>query len=740
MYNFFLHTLHIKYSLDKEIVTSSKFFSFLIMTENESISFKRKLDSQNTDQQDNGTTHQNSNLTYSHQSTKRQVIVPKVEPQIRYTPLKTGLCYDVRMRYHAKIFTSYFEYIDPHPEDPRRIYRLYKILAENGLINDPTLSGVDDLGDLMLKIPIREATDEEILEVHSKEHLDFIESTSRMSHDELLKATEQGDSVYFNNDSFASAKLPVGGAIEACKAVVEGRVKNSMAVVRPPGHHAEPESAGGFCLFSNVAVACKNILKHYPESVRRIMVLDWDIHHGNGTQKAFYNDDRVLYVSLHRFELGKYYPGTIHGQYDQTGEAQGEGFNCNITWPVSGVGDAEYMWAFEQIVMPMGREFKPDLVVISAGFDAADGDTIGQCHVSPSCYGHMTHMLKSLANGNLCVVLEGGYNLDAIARSALSVAKVLIGEPPEELPNPLKEPKPEVIEIIEKIIKLQSKYWKCFQRRHANSGYSFNQPIEDNYLSKRFPLQDSIRNQQFLLLSEKFDFVKFPLLSMKLNDNTVLCSPNVHQKNNIVVLVHDTPEIWANRSPISGNIDPSTSIIIDPCTDFINWAIDRNYGLIDINIPQSLFEQDNYSAVITSQEVLCFMWDNYLKYFEASTKLSFVGIGDASAGIVHLLGHRDTRSNTRSAVSFIGDKTLKPLVPLVDETLSDWYFKNSLVFSNRHHSCWRDGDNKKPRKKYGRVLRCQTDGLNNIVEERFDEATDFILDGFEEWSDTESSS
>ncbi|CAL9729994.1 histone deacetylase Hda1p [Monosporozyma unispora] len=697
-------------------------------------SFKRKLEADN-----------NENITKRSDSVtnflvKRQVIVPKVEPQIRYTPLKTGLCYDVRMRYHAKIFTSYFEYIDPHPEDPRRIYRLYKILAENGLINDPMLSGTDDLGDLMVKIPIREATNEEILEVHSQEHLDFIESTSRMSHDELLKATEQGDSVYFNNDSFASAKLPVGGAIEACKAVVEGRVKNSMAVVRPPGHHSEPESAGGFCLFSNVAVASKNILKHYPESVRRIMILDWDIHHGNGTQKAFYDDDKILYVSLHRFELGKYYPGTTNGQYDQTGEGKGEGFNCNITWPVGGVGDAEYMWAFEQIVMPMGREYKPDLVIISAGFDAADGDTIGQCHVSPSCYGHMTHMLKSLANGNLCVVLEGGYNLDAIARSALSVAKVLIGEPPEELPDPLKEPKPEAIEMIDKVIKLQSKYWKCFQRRHGNSGCNLNQPINNSLLSKNFPLQDAIRNQQYEQLSKEYGFVKFPLLKLKLDDNTVLCSPNIYNKNNIIILVHDTPEIWANRNPISGNIDPSTSVIIDSSLEFINWTMEKDYGLIDINIPQSLIEQDNYSAIITSQEVLCFMWDNYIKYFEPSTKISFVGIGDACAGVVHLLGHRDTRNNTKTAISFLGSKTLKPLVPLVDETLTDWYFKNSLVFSNKNHTCWGDSDHKKPRKKYGRVLRCETDGLNNIIEERFDEATDFILDGFEEWSDTESSS
>lgn len=619
-------------------------------------------------------------------------------PKIHYSPLKTGLCYDVRMRYHAKIFTSYFEYIDPHPEDPRRIYRIYKILAENGLINDPTLSGVDDLGDLMLKIPVRAATSEEILEVHTKEHLEFIESTEKMSREELLKETEKGDSVYFNNDSYASARLPCGGAIEACKAVVEGRVKNSLAVVRPPGHHAEPQAAGGFCLFSNVAVAAKNILKNYPESVRRIMILDWDIHHGNGTQKSFYQDDQVLYVSLHRFEMGKYYPGTIQGQYDQTGEGKGEGFNCNITWPVGGVGDAEYMWAFEQVVMPMGREFKPDLVIISSGFDAADGDTIGQCHVTPSCYGHMTHMLKSLARGNLCVVLEGGYNLDAIARSALSVAKVLIGEPPDELPDPLSDPKPEVIEMIDKVIRLQSKYWNCFRRRHANSGCNFNEPINDSIISKNFPLQKAIRQQQQHYLSDEFNFVTLPLVSMDLPDNTVLCTPNISESNTIIIVVHDTSDIWAKRNVISGTIDLSSSVIIDNSLDFIKWGLDRKYGIIDVNIPLTLFEPDNYSGMITSQEVLIYLWDNYIKYFPSVAKIAFIGIGDSYSGIVHLLGHRDTRAVTKTVINFLGDKQLKPLVPLVDETLSEWYFKNSLIFSNNSHQCWKENESRKPRK------------------------------------------
>ena len=672
---------------------------------------------------------------------KKQVIVPPCPPKVHYIPLKTGLCYDVRMRYHAKIYTSYFEYIDPHPEDPRRIYRIYKILAENGLIKDPYLSGVDDIGDLMLKIPVREATDEEILEVHSKEHLEFLERTAKMSREELLKDTESGDSVYFNNDSIVSARLSCGGAIEACKAVVEGRVKNAMAVVRPPGHHSEPETAGGFCLFNNVSVAAKNILKSYPESVRRILILDWDVHHGNGTQEVFYNDDRVLYISLHRFELGKYYPGTIKGQYDQVGEGKGEGFNCNITWPVAHVGDAEYMWAFEQIVMPMGREFQPDLVIISSGFDAADGDTIGQCHVTPSCYSHMTHMLKSLARGNLVVVLEGGYNLDAIARSALSVAKVLVGEPPDELPDPKKDPEPEALEIVDKVIKIQSKYWNCFKRRHGNAGCNFEEHLGESILSKNFQLQRAIRQQQFqnLVLGDDFKFVTLPLPDIQFNlpDDTIFCSENFGTASSVVIIVHDTPEIWAHRNIVTGMIDPSLSIIVDTALGFIKWAYKRAYGVIDINIPQSLFEQDNYSAMLTSQEVLLSLYDNYLKFSNNISKIVFVGIGDAYSGVVHLLGHRDTRSTVKAAISFIGDKSLKPLVPLVDETILDWYFKNSLVFADQNHPCWKDHENKKPRKKYGRVLRCDTTGLSGIIEERFEEATDFILDSFEEWSDEE---
>ncbi|CAI6870902.1 ANM_collapsed_G0047670.mRNA.1.CDS.1 [Saccharomyces cerevisiae] len=224
---------------------------------------------------------------------------------------------------------------------------------------------------------------------------------------------------------------------------------------------------------------------------------------------------------------------------------------------------------------------------------------------------------------------------------------------------------------------------------------------------------------------------------MDLPDNTVLCTPNISESNTIIIVVHDTSDIWAKRNVISGTIDLSSSVIIDNSLDFIKWGLDRTYGIIDVNIPLTLFEPDNYSGMITSQEVLIYLWDNYIKYFPSVAKIAFIGIGDSYSGIVHLLGHRDTRAVTKTVINFLGDKQLKPLVPLVDETLSEWYFKNSLIFSNNSHQCWKENESRKPRKKFGRVLRCDTDGLNNIIEERFEEATDFILDSFEEWSDEE---
>ena len=198
--------------------------------------------------------------------------------------------------------------------------------------------------------------------------------------------------------------------------------------MRPPGHHAEPDVIMGFCFFNYVAAAAA-LLKDEC-GLDRILVVDWDVHHGNGTQRMFYSDPSVLLVSLHRYEDGAFYPGT--GSMHECGAGPGLGYNVNIPWPHGGVGDGAYLAAFERIVMPIARAFKPQAVLVSAGFDAAAGDPLGGCCVSPHGYACMTNMLRGLAGGRLVVALEGGYNLRSIATSMEAVLRVLLGEAPTE--------------------------------------------------------------------------------------------------------------------------------------------------------------------------------------------------------------------------------------------------------------------------------------------------------------------
>lgn len=719
---------------------------------------------------------------------QNSVIVAPRKPNLKYIPLKTGLCYDVRMRYHAKIFTLYYEYVDPHPEDPRRTYRIYKILAEEGLICDPTLAGSDDyIGELMVKIPVREASEEEILEVHSKQHLNFLKKTTLMTKQELLGITESEDSVYFNHDSYFCAKLSCGGVIEACKAVVEGKVKNSFAIVRPPGHHAEPETPGGFCLFSNVAVAAKNVLKTYPESVRKIVIIDWDIHHGNGTQKSFYDDPRVLYISLHRYEGMKYYPGTKAGDYDQPGDGAGQGFNVNIPWPGPGMGDGDYMYAFETVIMPICVEFDPDLVIVSSGFDAADGDMIGQCHVSPGCYSHMLHMLKTLARGAICVALEGGYNLDSISISALAVAKALLGEPPDELKTKL--PSAEAVETIYKVKKFQSRFWKLMKPGFA--GVSDNNIVEFEKTAELNStcLADAVRLHQASRLKEKYSMINLPLLLSEENsskyaslandspsfDNQILATPNIFAQETLCILVHDPFEIYGHVDPVYGNLESYGSVYVDPTERLVEWIVNtKGYGLVDILIPSVITGKnhghvtevpegdeakkkvDEYNNVIHLQELLLYVWDNYLKFFSNFKNVVFFGIGDSYNAIVYLLGHRlviDTTAEDSGVehakiengcvISFLDSHhQLRPIIPHLDENLTDWYFKNSLVFCSAKHPIWDNNNNynKRPRKKFGRVLKSQqAEALYDVFDENYDEAIDFVLDTLEEYSSSEES-
>jgi acetoin utilization deacetylase AcuC-like enzyme len=205
--------------------------------------------------------------------------------------------------------------------------------------------------------------------------------------------------------------------------LMSGRAANAMALVRPPGHHAEHDRAMGFCLFNNVAVGARYLLKHH--GLERVMIFDWDIHHGNGTQNSFYGMPEVLYVSTHQYP---YYPGT--GALHETGSGAGTGYTVNIPL-AGGQGDADYLLLLEQVLVPLARAYKPQLIIVSAGYDTYVNDPLGTMDVTPIGFGTMTSRLKQLAEelcqGRLLLALEGGYHLDGIAQSVQHTLNALAG-------------------------------------------------------------------------------------------------------------------------------------------------------------------------------------------------------------------------------------------------------------------------------------------------------------------------
>lgn len=204
----------------------------------------------------------------------------------------------------------------------------------------------------------------------------------------------------------------------------------------------------------------------------RVLIVDWDIHHGNGTQRMFEEDERVLYISLHRFEQGSFFPKSNDGNYTMVGKGRGEGFNVNIPWNKQKMGDSDYIAAFQRIIMPIAYEFNPELVIVSAGFDAVVGDPIGHYNVTPEAYGYFTHWLSSLANGKIILCLEGGYNVNSISHAMTMCTKALLGDPLPMLHTTGKAPNESCIETIQNVCSVQMKYWKSL--RFANRLPSFD--------------------------------------------------------------------------------------------------------------------------------------------------------------------------------------------------------------------------------------------------------------------------
>nr|MBC7244486.1 histone deacetylase [Chloroflexota bacterium] len=300
-----------------------------------------------------------------------------------------------------------------HPENSRRLEYIMRHLQEAGFL------------ERMQNLPARDATLEELAAVHHPGYIAHIRATSEG------RAGWLDADTYIGPYSYAAALRAAGGVLRAVEAVLEGEIGNAFALVRPPGHHAISNRAMGFCLFNNIAIAARYALQKY--KLDRVLIVDFDLHHGNGTQDAFYEEPRVLYFSTHQYP---YYPGTGHWQ--ETGRGAGLGYTVNVPLP-SGVGDAGYQRIFDEILLPIARRYQPQLILVSAGYDAHWMDPLGMMLLSVRGYANLVRVLVALARelceDRLVVTLEGGYNLEALALSVAATFSMLLGD--EQAHDPL---------------------------------------------------------------------------------------------------------------------------------------------------------------------------------------------------------------------------------------------------------------------------------------------------------------
>lgn len=323
-----------------------------------------------------------------------------------------------------------------HVERPERLSSIYSALE-----NYP--------GRHKLAFPeITPASTKDLTLNHSIDYVLLIASTAGKARTSLDPDTST------SKRSYEAAVMAAGATIGATSSVAAGEFVNAFALVRPPGHHAEANRAMGFCLFNNVAVAAKYALNNL--GIKRFLVVDWDMHHGNGTQNSFYGDDRVLYFSVHQSPC---FPGT--GRASETGRGKGEGFNINVPLR-AGKGDAEYLKIFKELLVPVARQYQPELIIVSAGFDIAAEDPLGSMNVSRQGFAGLAGAVLTLAgetcSGKTVFVLEGGYDLNALKNGTLAVLGAMTGDRcTEDVFSETDECC--FFQELEQAMEVQKKYW-----------------------------------------------------------------------------------------------------------------------------------------------------------------------------------------------------------------------------------------------------------------------------------------
>jgi len=327
-----------------------------------------------------------------------------------------------------------------HPEHPQRLIWIKKALEES------------DIAFKLDWMTPRKADETEICRVHDKQYVELVRTACEKAGDGYLRLDI--DTVVCN-ESYDVALYAVGGVELAIDLALGIGSASSFALVRPPGHHAMPNRSMGFCIFNNEAIGCLYALER--NNLKRILILDWDLHHGNGLQEVFYNDKRVLYVSLHQTY---HFPGT--GYADEVGGEGAEGYNLNFPLP-AGCGDSEYAYCLTEIVGPITMAFKPELIVVVAGFDAHCDDPLGLMRVTSGEFGRFSYYTRCLARetgARVVNILAGGYDLDAVGESIVEAVRSLVIDEPDDLflPTPFKV-NDYVIRLVDEQRERFSRYW-----------------------------------------------------------------------------------------------------------------------------------------------------------------------------------------------------------------------------------------------------------------------------------------
>lgn len=340
--------------------------------------------------------------------------------------MNTGIVQDKRYLQHS--MGAY------HVESPQRLEVIYRMIE-------------DEIEFPLFSIQPRAAKEEEICFIHTPSYVQKIKETS--GKEKVVLDPDTSTSA----QSYEVALLAAGGILEAVDRIMEGKIQNAFALIRPPGHHAEASRAMGFCLFNNVAIGAQYLLEKYNR--KRILIVDWDLHHGNGTQHSFEQTEKVLYFSTHQYP---HYPGS--GDSGETGRGSGEGFTVNI--PLStGKTNEDYLYIFKHILHPISEQYQPDFILVSAGFDIFEKDPLGGMKVTSKGFGALTQELKDLSlkycGGKMLVSLEGGYHLKGLREGAKEVLIHLGTQKPSTQKNVRSSP--QVEEELSPVFYTQRKYW-----------------------------------------------------------------------------------------------------------------------------------------------------------------------------------------------------------------------------------------------------------------------------------------